>query len=73
MAVFKFSTGCSFKMHINNDWGFPGDSVIKNLPANVGDKGLIPDPGSFHMPWSNQAHVAQLLILCSRARLSYNY
>ena len=22
--------------------GFPGDSVVKNLPANVGDVGLIP-------------------------------
>ena len=40
-------------MHINNDWGFPSDSVVKNLPANAGDKGLIPDPGSFHMPWSD--------------------
>jgi len=23
-------------------WGFPGNSVIKNLPANAGDMGLIP-------------------------------
>ena len=29
-------------------WGFPGSSVVKNLPANVGDKsdaGLIPGLG----------------------------
>ena len=25
--------------------GFPGDSVIKNLPANSGDAGLIPGLG----------------------------
>ena len=25
--------------------GFPGDSVLKNPPANVGDTGLAPDLG----------------------------
>ena len=25
--------------------GFPGDSVVKNLPANPGDTGLIPGSG----------------------------
>ena len=25
--------------------GFPGGSVVKNLPANAGDVGLIPDSG----------------------------
>ena len=25
--------------------GSPGVSVVKNLPANAVDKGLIPDPG----------------------------
>ena len=25
--------------------GFPGDSVVKNLPANVGDVGLTPRLG----------------------------
>ena len=33
--------------------GFPGDAVVKNPPANVGDSGLSPDPGRSHMPWSN--------------------
>ena len=26
--------------------GFPGGPVVKNLPANVGDMGLIPGPGT---------------------------
>ena len=29
-------------------WGFPGASVVKNLPANAGDTGLI--PGSERSP-----------------------
>ena len=48
--------------------GFPGDSVIKNLPANARDTGLIPDLGRSYMPWSNQACVPQLISLCSRAQ-----
>ena len=27
--------------------GFPGSSVVKNLPANTGDAGLIPGSGRF--------------------------
>ena len=27
--------------------------VVKNLPANAGDTGSIPDPGRFHMLRSN--------------------
>ena len=26
-------------------WDFPGGSVIKNLPVNIGDMGLIPGSG----------------------------
>ena len=26
-------------------WGFPGDTVVKNPPANSGDSGLIPGLG----------------------------
>ena len=29
---------------------FPGGPVVKNLPTNAGDKGLIPGLGRFHMP-----------------------
>ena len=32
--------------------GFPGGSVIKNLPDNAGRTGSIPDPGRSHMPWT---------------------
>ena len=35
------------------EWGFPGGSVVKNPPANAGDKGLIPGLGRFHVPQSN--------------------
>ena len=31
-------------LHINTT-GFPGGSVVKNPPANVGDAGLIPGSG----------------------------
>ena len=33
--------------------GFPGGSVVKNLPANAGNTGLIPVLGKSYMPWSN--------------------
>ena len=36
-----------------NKWDFPGGAVVKNLPANAGDTGLIPGPGRSHMPWIN--------------------
>ena len=32
---------------------FPGSPVVKNLPANAGDTGLIPDLEGSHMPRSN--------------------
>ena len=48
-------------------WGFPGDSVVKNLPANAEDMGSIPDPGRSHMPGINWTHAPQLLSLSSRA------
>ena len=31
-------------------WGFPGGSVVKNLPANARDTSLIPSPGRSHPP-----------------------
>ena len=27
------------------DWGFPGSSVVKNMPADTGDMGSIPELG----------------------------
>ena len=56
------------KSQINNQpWDLPGGTVVKNLPANVGDTGLSPGPGRSHMPRSNSARVPQLLSLHSRA------
>ena len=48
-------------MNYNGAWvrvkrtqkAFPGGSVVKNLPANAGDTGSIPDPGRSHMPGGN--------------------
>ena len=74
-------------MHLNNDknnnnkqpnqkmsgGGFPGGTVVENLPANAGDMGSSPGLGGSHMPWSNWACEPQLLILrvwslCSATR-----
>ena len=33
--------------------GFPGSSVVKNLPASAGDTGLIPNSGRSHIPQRN--------------------
>ena len=51
----------------NNIGGFPGGTVVKNLPANAGDTGSSPGLGRSHMPRSNWAREPQLLSLCSRA------
>ena len=42
--------------------------MVKNLPASAGDMSLIPGMGISHMLQSNEAHVPQLLKLCSRAQ-----
>ena len=34
--------------------------MVKNLPANTRDMGLIPGSRRSHMPWNNWAHVPQL-------------
>ena len=49
--------------------GFPGGTVVKNLPANAGDTGSSPGSGRSHMPRSNKDHAPQLLSLRSRARV----
>ena len=36
-----------YKVWVNTQLGFPGGSVVKNLPANAGDMRLIPGPGTF--------------------------
>ena len=45
-----FLPSCVLKIDI---WGFPGGSVVKNLPANAGDTGLTTDLGRDHIPQSN--------------------
>ena len=37
-------TSCISPLYIR-DLGFPGDSVVKNLPTNAEDTGLIPGSG----------------------------
>ena len=43
--------------------GFPGSSVLKNLPVNSRDKGSVPDPGRSHSLRSNWGRAPQLLSL----------
>ena len=40
--------------------GFPGCSVVKNLPANAGDTSVIPDLRRLHIPQGKKAHTLQL-------------
>ena len=40
-------------IHVKPFTGFPGGSVVKKLPANARDVGLIPDPGRYHTQGSN--------------------
>ena len=66
--------------NLKNEWpvkswkvGFPGGTVVENLPANAGDTGSSPGLGRSHMPWSNWAREPQLLSLrvwnlCSATR-----
>ena len=39
---------------------FPGGSVVKNLPANAGDEGLISGSGRF--PWKRKWHPAPVFL-----------
>ena len=34
-----------YRVFVMIKWGFPGDSVVKNAPANAGDSGLVPGSG----------------------------
>ena len=46
------------KMH------FPGDSVVKNLPASAGEMGSIPGPGRSHMLQDNGSLCATTMEVC---------
>jgi len=41
------------KTKTKGDKGFPGGSVVKNLPASAGDAGLTPGAGRAYILWSN--------------------
>ena len=43
--------------------GFPGGTVVENLPANAGDTGSSPGLGRSHKPRSKWAREPQLLSL----------
>ena len=53
--------------------GFPGGTVVENLPVNAGDTGSSPGLGRSHTPQSNWARASQSLSLrvwslCSATR-----
>ena len=37
----------------NTSTGLPGGSVVKNLPTNAGNMGLIPGLGRYHILWGS--------------------
>ena len=44
---------CQNGYYQKDNRGFPGDTVVENLPANAGDMGSSPGLGRSHMPQSN--------------------
>ena len=53
-SILIKAAGCLFFKKKKKGRGeFPGGSVVKNPPANAGDRGWIHDPGKSHMPQSN--------------------
>ena len=51
---------------------FPGGAVVKNLPANAGDMGLIPGLGRFHMPRTTKPECHNYWA-CALEPASHNY
>ena len=47
------NTKIFIKSNKNIHWGFPGGTVVENLPVNAGDTGSSLGLGRSHMPWSN--------------------
>ena len=48
----KLNSQSCFFMYLDRCLGFPGDSVIKNPPANAGDSRIAGSiPGSGRSPW----------------------
>ena len=53
----------SYRYNKEKKQGFPGGTVVENLPANAGDMGSSPGLGISHMPRSNWAREPQPLSL----------
>ena len=73
LLIFKLVKELGIEMYtwLHLKWitrGFLGGPVVKNLPCNAGDTGLIPGLGNFHMSLDSKAHARQLLGPHSRAR-----
>jgi len=52
-----------FHLKVEINRGFPGGSIVKNLPTNAGDMGSIPGSGRFHMPQYNKARAPRTCAL----------
>ena len=61
------------KYNQNKTLDFPGGPVVRNLPANAGNRGSVPGSGRFHMLQGNKAHLLQLLSLSALELMSHNY
>ncbi|KAJ8781583.1 hypothetical protein J1605_010841 [Eschrichtius robustus] len=62
MQVFTCQTG-PLSLALREVSGFPGGTVVKNLPAKAGDTGSSPGLGRSHMLRSSWAREPQLLSL----------
>ena len=45
-TIFHTLASFNFRSRVLIFWGFPDGSVVKNLPANAGDRGSIPGLGN---------------------------
>ena len=50
----KYNIVYNYPSFKNKFKGFPGGSVVKNMPANARDMSSIPGLGRSHMLWSNK-------------------
>ena len=55
LKLYKLGGTLSNYLSFKNKWDFPGGPVVKNLPANAGDTGLIPGQGRRRVPRSSEA------------------
>ena len=53
LLIFAYRVAKANSIHKSSNQGFPGDSVVRSLPANAGGRGLIPGVGGSHMSRDN--------------------